>query len=80
MANMNPLVMLSLLKNNNPKSLAQQLFQTNFSSNPNMQSLMQMAKKGDSQGVQQFAQNYFNQMGKDFNTELNTFMQMVRTI
>lgn len=78
MANMNPLMLLSLLKNGDPKTAAQQLFQTNFPSNSNLQSLMQMAQRGDSNGVQQFAQNYFNQMGRDFNTELNNLMQMVR--
>lgn len=78
MANLNPLTLISLLKGGNPQVVAQQLFQNNFPSNPNMQSLMQMAQKGDSRGVQQFAQNYFNQMGKDLNTELNNFIQLIQ--
>ena len=44
MANLNPLMLLSLLKGNGPQSVAQQLFQNNFQSNPNMQSLMQLAR------------------------------------
>jgi spore germination protein YaaH len=78
MANLNPLMLLSLLKGNGPQSVAQQLFQNNFQSNPNMQSLMQLARSGNSQGVEQFAKNYFQQIGKDYNTELNNLMQLVR--
>lgn len=78
MANLNPLMFLSLLKGNGPQSVAQQLFQNNFQSNPNMQSLMQLARSGNSQGVEQFAKNYFQQIGKDYNTELNNLMQLVR--
>ena len=62
MANLNPLMLLSLLKGNGPQSVAQQLFQNNFQSNPNMQSLMQLARSGNSQGVEQFAKNYFQQI------------------
>lgn len=78
MANLNPIMLLSLLKSGNPQSIAQQLFQNNFQSNPNMQSLMQLARSGNSQGVEQFAKNYFQQIGKDYNTELNNLMQLVR--
>ena len=78
MANINPLTLISMLKGGNPQSIALQLFQNNFPANSNIQSLMKMAQSGDSRGVQQFAQNYFNQMGKDLNTELNNFMQLVR--
>ena len=78
MANLNPIMLLSLLKGGNPQSIAQQLFQTNFQSNPNMQSLMQLARSGNSQGVEQFAKNYFQQIGKDYNTELSNLMQLVR--
>ena len=78
MANLNPIMLLSLLKSGNPQSIAQQLFQNNFQSNPNMQSLMQLARSGNSQGVEQFAKNYFQQIGKDYNTELNNLMQLIR--
>ena len=77
MANLNPIMLLSLLKSGNPQSIAQQLFQNNFQSNPNMQSLMQLARSGNSQGVEQFAKNYFQQIGKDYNTELNNLMQLI---
>ena len=78
MADLSPLKLLSLLKSGNPQSIAQQLFQANFQSNPNMQSLMQLAQTGNSQGVEQFAKNYFQQIGKDYNTELSNLMQFIK--
>ena len=78
MANLNPLQLLSMIKRGNPQVIAQQLFQNNFSSNPDMQNLMQMAMKGNSQGIQQFAQQYFGRQGMDFNTEISNFMRLIR--
>lgn len=78
MANLNPLQLLSMIKNGGPQAVAQQLFQNNFSSNSEMQNLMQMAIKGDSQGIQRFAQQFFGQQGRDFNTELASLMQFVK--
>ena len=39
---------------------------------------MQMANKGDSQGIQRFAQQFFGQQGRDFNTEFSSFLSLVR--
>jgi len=36
-----------------------------------------MGKNGDTQGIQEFAQQYFNSQGRDFNTELESFMRMI---
>jgi hypothetical protein len=78
MANLNPFQLLSMIRSGNPQIIAQQLFQNNFPSDPSMQNLMQMAQKGDSQGIQRFAQQYFGAQGKDFNTELNNFMRLIK--
>ena len=66
---------MGLLKAKNPQAAVMQLLQGN--SNPMIQNLVQMANQGNSQGIQQFAQNYFNQMGRDFNSEMSSFMQMI---
>ena len=78
MANLNPIQLLSKIKSGGPQAVAQQLFQNNFSSNSDMQNLMQMANKGDSQGVQNFAQQFFGRQGKDFNTEFSSFLNLVK--
>lgn len=78
MANLNPIQLLSMIKSNGPQVMAQQLFQNNFSSNSDMQNLMQMANRGDLQGVQRFAQQFFKQQGRDFNLELNSLMRFIK--
>ena len=75
MAGINPMQIMVLLKAKIPQSAVMQLLQGN--SNPMIQNLVQMANQGNSQGIQQFAQNYFNQMGRDFNSEMSSFMQMI---
>ena len=77
MANLNPMQLLSMIRSGGPRAVAQQLFQNNFSSNSDMQNLMQMANRGDSQGIQRFAQQFFKQQGRDFNSELNSLMQLI---
>lgn len=78
MANLNPMQLLSMIRNGGPQMVAQQLFQNNFSSNANMQNLMQMANRGDSQGIQRFAQQFFGQQGRDFNSEFSNFLNLIR--
>ena len=78
MANLNPMQLLSMIRNGGPQMVAQQLFQNNFSSNADMQNLMQMANRGDSQGSQRFAQQCFGQQGRDFNSEFSNFLNLIR--
>lgn len=42
--------------------------------NPMVNNLIEMAKKGDRQGVETFARNIYAQQGKDFDKEFNQFM------
>ena len=43
-------------------------------SNPLVQNLVQMAQQGNTQGIRQFAENFFRERGTDLNTQLNNFM------
>ena len=77
MAAMNPMQLIGLLRNGtNPRLLVQQMLQ-NTPMNPQMQNLIQMAQNGDQQGLQQYAEQYFRSQGKDFNTEMQNFMNMI---
>lgn len=80
MANLNPLQMVSMLKNGNPRDLAEQIIKENFPNDPMMQNLLQMARQGNTQGLQQFAQNYFSQQGRDFNSEMTGLLNMLKGI
>ena len=77
MASLNPIQLLMLLKSGNPRQVAESIIQNNFPNDPKMQNLLQMGMKGDTQGLQQFAQQYLSQQGEDFNSEMNNLMRLV---
>ena len=54
-------MVLNMLKNN---------------SNPIFANLIDMAEKGDSQGVENFARNMLKEQGKDFDKEFGNFQNM----
>lgn len=72
---MNP---MNLIKNmlglNDPKEIAMKLIGQN--NNPIFSNLIDMANKGDSAGIENFARNYMKEQGKDFDTEFNNFKNM----
>lgn len=78
MAGLNPADIMNLLKCKNPQAAVMQLAQNN--SNPLVQNLVQMAQQGNTQGIQQFAENFFKQRGTDLNTQLNNFMGSISQI
>lgn len=80
MAALNPMALISLLKNGNPQEVATQIIQTNFPNDPTMQNLLQMGQKGDVNGLQQFALQFFGKQGKDFNKEMNSLMNEIKKL
>lgn len=43
-------------------------------SNPVIKNLVEMANKGDKEGVENFARNIYKEQGKDFDKEFSNFM------
>lgn len=78
MASLNFFQLLSQIKNGNPRMVAEQIIQTNYANNPMMQNLLQMGQNGDVQGLEQFATQYFGQQGRDFNTEMRSFLETIQ--
>lgn len=69
----NPMQMMNVLKGaKNPKEAVLGLIKGN--SNPIMKNLVEMAEKGDFEGLQGFARNLYNQQGKDFDKDFSDFM------
>ena len=56
-----------------PKEVVISMIETN--SNPIIKNLVEMAKNGDNQGVENFARNLYKQQGRDFDKEFNEFMK-----
>ena len=70
----NPMQFMNMLKSiKNPKDAVINVIKTN--NNPMVKNLVEMAEKGDSQGVENFARNLYAQQGRDFDKEFNDFMK-----
>lgn len=72
---MNPIEILKgfMGKGGNPQELVMKAIGMS-NGNPMISNLVNMAKNGNSQGVEQFARNYFKERGIDFDKEFNSFM------
>ena len=73
---MNPMQMLQMLmkKGNNPQQMAEQMIQIMGGNNPMLGNLMQLAKDGNTQNIEQFARNICKSKGIDFDKEFSSFM------
>ncbi len=56
MGGINPLQLLLMLRGGNPQQVAEQLINQNFSNDPNMMGLLELARKGDVQSLTNIAQ------------------------
>lgn len=78
MATMNPMNLMMMLKNGNPRQVAMQIIQNNYPNNPQMNQLIQMADRGDIQGLQRIAEEALGAQGKNFSAEMSNLMQAIR--
>ena len=70
----NPMQFMNMLKGiKNPKDAVINMIKSN--NNPMVKNLVEMAKKGDNQGVENFARNMLKEQGRDFDAEMNEFMK-----
>lgn len=70
----NPIQLLKgMLGINSPKDIVLQMIQQN-SNNPIFNNLIDMANKGDTKGVEDFARNMFKEQGRNYDEEFNTFI------
>lgn len=75
---MNPIGIIKkfMQKGLNPEQMISNMISQN--SNPIMQNLMQMAQKGNSKEVEDFARNICKERGIDFDREFSNFMKQIR--
>lgn len=48
------------------------------SNNPMLKNLIEMAEKGDTEGVENFARNIYKEQGRDFDKEYNEIKQFFK--
>lgn len=71
----NPMQFMSMLKSiKNPKEAVINMIKSN--NNPMLKNIIEMAEKGDTKGVENFARNILKEQGKDFDQEFNNFKSM----
>lgn len=74
---MNPLNMIKgMMGISNPKDIVMKLLSQN--NNPIFNNLIEMANKNDIKGLENFARNYMESQGKDFDQEFNNFKDMFK--
>lgn len=70
----NPMQFMNMLKGiKNPKDAVINMIKSN--NNPMIKNLVEMAEKGDTKGVENFARNVFKEQGRNFDEEMNEFMK-----
>ena len=73
---MNPMQLIQMIKNGgNPQQLALSMLEQNASSNPVINNLLNLAKEGKTDEIEDIARNMFKEQGKDFDKEFNSFKQ-----
>lgn len=75
---MNPMEMISLLKGRNPEELVMSMIKNNNINDPTINELIGYAKNGDNENLTKLAKSIFQKQGKDFTTEYNNFMAMLK--
>jgi hypothetical protein len=71
---MNPIQMIKgMMGINNPKEMVMQMLGQN-NNNPIFKNLIDMANKGDTKGVENFARNYMKEQGRNYDEEFNKFI------
>lgn len=72
---MNPIQVLSKFKGQSPQQIAMKLIGN--TNNPVINNLVQMAKNGDRQGIENFARNVLKEQGRDFDKEYAQMQEII---
>lgn len=68
----NPMQIINMLKGmKSPKEAVISMVKSN--NNPMIKNLVEMAEKGNTEGVENFARNVFKEQGRDFDKEFSEF-------
>lgn len=75
---MNPMQIIQLIKGGqNPQQLVMQILQQQAQNNPMCANLLELVKNNKAADVEQIARNLAKTKGIDFDTEFNSFKQLL---
>ena len=78
MYNVDPMRLIQMIKSGqNPQQLMMSILEGEMSNTPMGANLLQLAKKGDTKGIEQIARNLSQSRGIDFDTEFAAFCKML---
>ena len=76
--NMNPMEMIGLLKGRNPQELVMSMIKNNNINDPQINELISLTEKGDTNSLTKIATDMFAKQGKNFDTEFSNFMSLLK--
>lgn len=74
--NLNPIQLMMMLKQGNPRQVAMQLAQN--TNDPSVYNLIQMAERGDVQNLEKIVGNMLGMQGKNFSAEMQNLLASVK--
>lgn len=78
MLEVNPMQLIAAIKSGqNPQQLMLSILEGRMSGTPLGQNLLQLAKQGDTKGIEQIVRNLSKQQGVNFDTEFAAFRKML---
>lgn len=73
----NEMQLINMLRSaRTPKDAVINMIKSN--NNPMVKNLVEMAEKGDNQGIEKFARNIFKEQGRDFDKEFGEFTKSLK--
>lgn len=77
---MNPMQLIAMLKNNNPKDVALQLIEQNFANDPLAKQLIDMGMSNNMAGLETLATDILSKRGMNFSKEMSALMEAVKNM
>lgn len=79
MMNVNPMMLIQMIKNgNNPQQLLMSILKNQSSNNPILNNAVNLAQKGNMSGLEMVARNLAAQRGLDFDKEFTEFKNQLK--
>ena len=80
MANsINPMMVMAMLQQSNPRDVVMQIANNQYANDPFVQNLVQMAERGDTQGLQKVVGGMLGAQGKNFSAEMQNLLNAVKS-
>lgn len=78
MYDVNPIQLIQMIRQGrNPQQLLMSILEGEAKNNPMSANLLALAQRNDGRAIEQFARNFFESQGMDFDTEFNAFKKQM---